>query len=668
MMPFVRERVIIAIYILCTKVDSSNQRSLQLLASIAAKDHSSVESRTFALKGIESVIRNNNKIKPAGWTFALSGMENVARYAERRDEVSKGLQLLQLLIEEILHEIPLHIVQGPLIQTLLAYSLQTQDSSASLSVPTLLWSLVHYCSSLPDETGEPLWRALFELLSTMALNERENVRAGGLRTLFKMIEMHWAKVQTLSSDILLTLLNKLQTLIVKNIDESWLSTLSLTCSGMLSLPANSAPLQAALFDLLIMTLNTNQPFSLAYESKSLRASMAIITSSLVSVCPDFSLLLKSYRPLIDRAAEEAQHSSAKSTSSSRFAHYFILCDAVRILPLGNAALTNLLAEFPRHPNLLSSLIYKSAAVLYDPANFRANQLPPLLDSAAKLLQHLPPAGSSLYGVCLGLWAATPLLGIVDLFALQPHLLLYIENLPFPQFPADPPLPFQLREDLESTAQIALALLTSHGTQITQSALPLLFYVLGCLCRVNDLAAVATSAFQSCVGPQLTDEVVRRAAIDVCHAGLLWDDGTEAEYLQMAQLLGSDPLISSPGAPEALLSVAEQQKSPCAAGVALAQLLRLVADKQTSGKEVLALIESLLLADQPPVSLLESLASMQSDEAAWGGAATGETQRGHLVLLYKPLVHVCANAGEVTVRQAAGKCLVQLEDVIRTRGK
>ena len=667
-MPMVRERAAAALLALCSRARPA--LGLALLSRLCGSGYGEV--RLAGLRGLERVLRRGGgSLSADGWAGALAGLGRYGSFfvcpfflkvffsssvasLGKRDEVATAFRLVQLVVEELLPALqPPPLIDVLCSQVLLPFAAQQVDSSAALSVPTLVWSVAHH---LAREGLHAHWGPLLRLLSCSARDDgREEVRAGALRTLFKLSEMHaWPPpvLQDFAHGVLAPLLADLARLAASGpaVSEAWLATAALAATGAMPV----AGLEGPLTGLLAAVLCSPPPPPVAASSKTYRASSAALFAALAQLLRRPAAAeaawaragLPALAALMGRALEECaelQHPTGPLTSSGRFASYFVLVDAARALVGAAAELPSFLCLLLREgAALLDDTLYRSASILYDPVRFKAAAPAPL---TAAVLQALEAArGAPLASVA----AALALGACVGLrFEAGPAaLLLATDGLPFPAFPPDPPAPFAARPSLLPLARGVLAQLQAHGA--APAAFPLLCCALGVCLRTPELSEASLAAFEAVLPPLLSGAALQ-SAVDVCHAGLMWEGLGAALAPRLAACLARPPL-RGPEASQALLAVA----SP----VAAAALLRLAAERQTVGAAVLELVRTMLHDPALSPPLLETLRLLRAPRAAWtadSGPEHGE--QAHLALLFPDLVHACAAAEDPATRRAAAACLL-----------
>ncbi len=655
-MPMVRERGAAALLALCSRAQPSH--GLALLSKLCGSSYGEV--RLAGLRGLERVLRRGGgSLSEEAWTGALAGLGSVASVG-KRDEVAMAFKLVQLVVEELLPSLqPPSLIDVLCSHVLLPFAAQLVDSSAALSVPTLVWSVAHHLSR---EGLHAHWGPLLRLLSCSARDdEREEVRAGALRTLFKLSEMHqWPQsvVDDYTTNVLSPLLADLARLsAASSSSEAWLATVALAVIGAVPLQ----PLDAVLTALLASVLTAPLPPSIAATSKTYRTSNAALFAALAQLLrrPLSAEAvwnragLPALSALTGRALAECVELQHASTSSSRFANYFVLCDSVRALIGAAQELPSFLCVLLRDaPQLLDDSVYRSASILFDPVKFKASAPAPLTAAVLAALE------ASRHNALASVAMALALAACVGLrFEPGPAaLLLATEGLPFPSFPADPPSPFVARPAYLPLARGVLAAVVSQAAGAAPSAFPVLCCVLGVCVRTAELSENSVAAFEASLPAELRGAALQ-SAVDVCHAALIWEGLSQTLAARLAERLARPPL-RGPQASHALLAVA----SPVTAAV----LLRLAAERLTPGAAVLTMVRGMLRDDSLSPQLLEALRLLRAPRAAWGAgdSVAGGEELSHLVLLYDDLVHACACAEQPVARLAAAQCLLLVGKLLK----
>ncbi len=642
-LPMVRERACSAIVALCGHASGrAPVQASALLGALCCATYAEV--RQAGLRGLERMLRQGVVNDPEAWSAVLSGLGSVASLG-KRDEVAQAYRLAQLVVEELLPSLPPPLLDVLCGHVLLPFAAQTADSSASLSVPTLVWSVAHHIAT---ERLVNHWAPLLRLLASSARDEREEVRSGALRTLFKMPEMH-AWPAEVTEDYLLHVLSplllelgRLATLRGQPPSEAWLSTAALAVAGV-----TDQRLDGAVASLLGSLLTApGIPNNMAASAKSFRTSVSQLCTALAALLtrttssstdvwtkvamPALSLMLSR---ALSEAADLAAAAGASNTNSGRFANYFVLVDAVKILSAAPDFAAFLCLLLRDGAPALFEEYYKSAAILYDPVNFRSGAPAPLVVAVLAALSSARHRSPALAAVACAL-ALAGTAGLV--LEGPPVLLLRSDALPFPTFPADPPLPFVLRPALLPLARAVLSLLTSDSSNAPPtSAFPVLCCVLGVCVRTAELCELSLAAFAAVMpvsfpgsgSPEL------QTAVDLCHAALMWEGLPSSLASKCATLLARPPLLS-PAALQALSSVA----SPPAAAALL------LSDAPEAQEHALRLSASLLRSLHPSLSLLAKALLLRPGVS-------------HLLVLFDDLVFAAANAPDLEARQSVAECLL-----------
>jgi hypothetical protein len=279
----------------------------------------------------------------------------------------------------------------------------------------------------------------------------------------------------------------------KSISEAWLGTLALAATGCATLPAGPG-LRFALRSMVLAALAAPVAFAptpqkprtavlqlLASYGTLLEHASTVGASGDAGAAADTSAacweaLRTPWMALVSRAQAEAaeldspQGSSSGATSTARFSHYFVICDALRSLlhPRSHyhgaadvAVASSLLSEIIRLPALYSDVTYRQSGILYDP-QYRPHTTPPLIAFTASALQvqlHVTPA-EPLVWANLALQASHGVQSLcTSLRAPIPALLARTDVVAFPAFPPDPD-PCLLRLDLRRSCLMALTELSS----------------------------------------------------------------------------------------------------------------------------------------------------------------------------------------------------------------
>jgi hypothetical protein len=274
----------------------------------------------------------------------------------------------------------------------------------------------------------------------------------------------------------------------KSISEAWLATLALAATGCSTLPAGPG-LRTALRTLVLAALAA--PVAFAPTPQKPRTAVSQLLASygtLLEHCSGgmgadsstafWEALRTPWAALVARAQAEAaelespQGSSAGATSTARFSHYFVLCDAFRTLlhsrshyhGTGDVAIaSSLLSEVVRVPMLYSDVTYRQAGILYDP-QYKPHTTPPLIAYTVTALQtqlQVAPA-EPLAWANLALQASHGVQSLcASLRAPVPSLLARGDVAAFPAFPPDPD-PCVLQSELRRSCLMALVELSTFA--------------------------------------------------------------------------------------------------------------------------------------------------------------------------------------------------------------
>lgn len=654
--------------------------SLQMLRALGLSLFA--DARLTAVKGVDACVRARGPLLGArGWAPLLHAVAEAAAHG-KRDEVTRGFATLQHVVEELLPDVGAHPDNLLLlVHAIGCYALQDSDGNASLTTPALVWSLAHHMTSaLSAADSARLWEPLLRLLAASARDAtREEVRAGGLRTLFKMVELYHAKWPPALWDaccgtVLVPLLGQLAQAARGGGVDAWLPTLALAAPGFAALPLGPG-LAPALRDMLAATLAAPVSFQPTPQKgrqalQQLLLSYASLLERAGTAVEVWAALEAPLAALMQRALAESESlvATPQSTSSSRFAHYFVLVDAVRYTlvpaaplrsPAQVAVAARLLARVAACASLYSDATYRQAGVLYD-AHYKPHTLPPLVHyTLAAWAAHLAAAPTEPHA-----WVTAALQVGHVVASLSPSLRVLPSFVGFQAFPPDPD-PCTVDADGRRSALLALEALEAHAAlPCAPAAVPLVAHVLGCVLQLprgtDDLATQACRVFGALCNASARglEEAHRSLLIDVAESALL--TSLEEDAALAAQCAGalSGPLRSS-RATEALLSVCKRSGG-AASSAALAAVLQLVPHSPMAAEQALVHCMSVLRTD-PSVPLLEALRALRLPASAWPQRPSSLPDDGrgltHLVLLFHALVDAAAcPAASPEARRLASLCL------------
>lgn len=521
---------------------------LQCLLSLSVSGHA--DTREVALGCVGEIIRANGPVLGQGWSVALQVVNNTASCG-RRAGVASGFELLRYIIEEMLVDIPIGYPLLRCISVIGSYALQDQDSNASLSTPNLFWSLAHYIAQITTASAEDvrnMWTEMLKCIAAASADKtREEVRAGGLRTLFKMMEMYgemwsddlWTDT---SQGVIVPLLRDITTLAVRALGKnmapaSWALTVSLTLGAvpllLRSIPSDKASVLESSVALAQGVICASQPYSadsvLAGRAEAIRDSKPL-KDMLYSSIDCIALLLEDEsckqkefcdlmrecvfvcgKAIIERATKESQHlQNLKSTalsSTSRFNQYFVLVQFIKKVlnppehyssseDVDNSIALVLQIVRAGGGSLFLDSLYKTCGVFFEPQYPKLSTAPLIYYMSVLAEETLIPKANLGGPQLKDLIVAFSLLSSLCVDNIMTQHLSDNDTLPLGdtcELPPDPPNPIPISQYKLNASLLGVNCLLNifrdfaievKGTASSMSTVPLLMYVLGCLMSVR----------------------------------------------------------------------------------------------------------------------------------------------------------------------------------------